>query len=229
MVRGWEAGEWRERVRRANLHLAVLICGVALFLALPILDFGAISARQQLARLDSGAVSAEDFDYDALHWDFGAAGRRALAKLARSSNAEVARLARTAQKQALRPYARTGSKAASEFDLRVQPANPVLEAMVRDYLRAKPWICSERCVALDLGPARDGGRKVALVNELNYEEIALPSGTEVVPELAHVPIRADSTVEVRTVQKRVIYVDGKPLPPSTRRLIGPLEASESSR
>ena len=58
LVRGGK-GDWRERLRRANLHLAALICVVAFILALPILDFGAISARNQIARLESGAVSAE--------------------------------------------------------------------------------------------------------------------------------------------------------------------------
>lgn len=100
VVRGWprnaKPGEWRERVRRANLHLGVVICGVALFLALPILDFGAISARQQLARLESGKVSPAIFDYSALRWEFGDAGRRALALLAKSTNALIRTEARKA-------------------------------------------------------------------------------------------------------------------------------------
>ncbi len=57
LVRGWKGG-WGERLRQANLHLAAAICVVALILALPILDFGAISARNQLHRLESGQVGA---------------------------------------------------------------------------------------------------------------------------------------------------------------------------
>ena len=91
VVRGWK-GDWRGNLRRANLHLAVLICGIALLLALPVFDFGAISARQQVARLERGAVSTEEFDYSALRWDFGDAGRRALARLA-GRGGEVGRLA----------------------------------------------------------------------------------------------------------------------------------------
>src|SRR5690606_30997598 len=45
LIRGWKGGDWRERLRRANLHLAALICVIAFVLALPILDFGAMSAR----------------------------------------------------------------------------------------------------------------------------------------------------------------------------------------
>ena len=45
---------------------------------LPILNFGAISTSDQLARLKSGAISAEEFDFSALRWDFGEPGREAL-------------------------------------------------------------------------------------------------------------------------------------------------------
>ena len=76
-------GSWRGGVRQANLHLAMLTCGLALLLALPLADFGAVATRDQLARLESGAVPANEFDFDALRWDFGDAGRAALARLAR--------------------------------------------------------------------------------------------------------------------------------------------------
>jgi hypothetical protein len=75
-------GDWAPRLRNANLNLAAATCVLALVLALPLWDFGAISARNQVARLEAGKVSAEEFDYTALRWDFGDAGRRALARLA---------------------------------------------------------------------------------------------------------------------------------------------------
>ena len=81
---GWDA------LRQSNLHLAVATCVVALLLAMPILDFGAISTRNQLERLQAGKVSADDFDYTALRWDFGDAGREALARLAKSENGKIA-------------------------------------------------------------------------------------------------------------------------------------------
>ena len=88
---------WMTRIRTANLHLAVGTCVLAFLLALPILDFGAISARDQLARLEAGKVAPEDFDFDALKWDFGDAGRRALASLAEGSDGAIAKLAKEAQ------------------------------------------------------------------------------------------------------------------------------------
>src|SRR3546814_14415637 len=69
---------------------------LAAFLALPVLDFGAISTRDQLARLESGAVKTEKFDWAALAFDFGPSGRKALAELARSPRADRANLAKWA-------------------------------------------------------------------------------------------------------------------------------------
>lgn len=215
VVRGWKAGEWRERVRRANLHLAVLICGVALFLALPILDFGAISARQQLARLNSGAVSAEDFDYEALRWDFGAAGRRALARLETSRNPTVARLAREARMRTMRAY-RYGP--VEDYTLRVQPTNPALKRLVRDYIRANPWACQQHCVALELGAAAEGKRRVVIVSGSGYSVVALPfdpMAPEVAPARPTRPkLSPTSRVEVRDVTRKQIFVDGKPIGPT---------------
>jgi len=212
VVRGWNAGEWRERVRRANLHLAVVICGVALFLALPILDFGAISARQQLARLQSGTVSAEDFDYSALRWDFGEAGRRALARLERSGNATIARLAREARTQAVRIYP---SGPVADYSLRMQPADAALERLVRQYIRANPWSCDKYCVALDLGAATQGKRRVAIVSGSGFHDTALPfdpAAPQVARAARELPrVGPASTVEVRTIGRRYIVVDGVPL------------------
>lgn len=211
VVRGWKGGEWRERVRRANLHLAVAICGVALFLALPILDFGAISARQQIARLESGAVSVEDFDYEALRWDFGVAGRRALARLEQNTDPTIAKLAREARARKARiyPYG-----PAEDYTLRVQPADPVLEKLIRDYIRSNPWACQKTCVALDLGVTKRK-RRVALLSGSGFTETSLPfdpaapragSPPRPVPTLG-----PNSKVEIRTVGTRYIFVDGQRL------------------
>jgi hypothetical protein len=230
VARGWKAGQWRERARRANLHLAVLICAVALFLALPILDFGAISARQQIARLQSGAVSVEDFDYEALRWDFGAAGKRALAQLERSPNPTIAKLAGEARRRTMRAY-RYGPF--DDYTLRVQPPDPALERLVRDYIRANPWSCQQHCVAVDLGSAREGKRRVAIVSGSGFSEVALPfdpMAPEVAPARPAGPkLSPASKVEVRDVARRQIFVDGQPLGP-TLGDDAPLEARlEGSR
>lgn len=96
LARGWKSGTWRDTLRQANLHLAAGTSVIALLLALPILDFGAVSTRDQLARLESGAVSVEAFDFDALKWDFGDAGRAALARMAQSNDETIAAEAKAA-------------------------------------------------------------------------------------------------------------------------------------
>jgi Domain of unknown function (DUF4153) len=74
--------DWDDHLRPANIKIALGICGLALFLAMPILDFGAISARDQVARLKSGVTKASEFDWQAMAFDFGLNGRTALATLA---------------------------------------------------------------------------------------------------------------------------------------------------
>lgn len=87
-------GGWAEHLRGANLRLAFGVCGLALFLALPVLSFNAIATRDQLARLARHQVSPAQFDWAALGFDFGPPGKRALAQLAHSNDAKTARYAR---------------------------------------------------------------------------------------------------------------------------------------
>src|SRR3546814_4111155 len=72
------------------------MAGVALFLATPILSFNALSAHDQVARLEAGRVTPDKFDWAALAFDFGESGKRAMQRLTQSKNAEVARLAKKA-------------------------------------------------------------------------------------------------------------------------------------
>lgn len=81
LIRG-RAG-WADRIRPANVRLAVIVCAVAFLLATPIVSFGAISARDQVARLQSGRIEPGRFDWRALRFDFGPSGERALRRLAR--------------------------------------------------------------------------------------------------------------------------------------------------
>ena len=84
LVRGRR--DWATRVRPLNLVLAFVVCGVALVLATPLVSFNAISTRDQLARLESGKVTPEQFDWRALAFDFGQPGRNALKKLQASAD-----------------------------------------------------------------------------------------------------------------------------------------------
>ena len=85
--------DWAPLIRRDNIRLAFATMAVALVLATPLLGFNAISANNQVARLKSGKVSVDKFDWAALAFDFGAPGKRALADLQRSTNPIVAKRA----------------------------------------------------------------------------------------------------------------------------------------
>lgn len=83
-------------LRPLQQKLAIGLMLLATFLALPIMDFGAISTRDQLARLESGAAKPAKFDWAAMAFDFGPEGREALKKLARSPKTDVADAAKVA-------------------------------------------------------------------------------------------------------------------------------------
>ncbi|MXO58100.1 DUF4153 domain-containing protein [Altererythrobacter salegens] len=217
LLRGWKGG-WGERLRRANLHLAAVICVFAFILALPILDFGRIAAGNQLQRLARGHVSPEDFDYTALRWDFGDAGREALARLAKNKDAKVAELAAAALAQKERAYSGFvgKNKTRADFNLRVQPDDAEIREGVLDYLVTHPYDCEDRCVVLDLGEASGGGRRLALVRGSGYTLMNLKPGTGLEPEelgAIELPtLGPDSVVEVG--EGRVIRIDGKVVGPA---------------
>lgn len=232
---------WADYVRRANLHLAVGVCAVALILALPLFNFGALSASNQLSRLASGDVSAEDFDYDALRWDFGDAGREALAGLAQSDNTQIAQLARTAQARDSRPWIgridtpqeRDERREEIAANLRVDFDDPALEEGLRRELAIQPWHCNDPCVAILLGPDSDDPARqdVAVIEHTGFERFSIlpvqlsdssePASLPADPVITEVepipdtdrpdPVTANSQVEVREWTGRQIYVDGKPV------------------
>ena len=220
LARGRRAG-WSDALRQANLHLAAGVCVVALVLALPFWDFGAVAARNQVARLENGKTPLKEFDFAALRWDFGDSGRAVLARLAEGAG-EQARLAAAAQKQTERPWMTPEVMRAEVGDLRVEPDDPALRAAVTDYLEVNGWQCSEYCVAIDLGDGGQGRREVLLVQRYDYQRILVggaqvpeaPAAVEVASQ--PVELKPDSRVEIREETARYVYVDGN-------RMGGPLD------
>lgn len=88
--------DWDDHIRPANIRIALGICVAALFLALPIVDFGAISAKDQLARLKSGRTEEAKFDWRAMASNFGPEGRKALSVLAKTGSKSQRESAKTA-------------------------------------------------------------------------------------------------------------------------------------
>ena len=204
-------------MRLSTFHFGLFVCGLAIVLALPIVSFSGISASNQVARLHSGKVSVDEFDFAALRWDFGDAGKRALRRLQRSGDAKVAELASAALAQTERIYSsfEPNLRAQADFNLRVQPDDPELRRLVLEHLSSYAWQCDERCVALDLGKDELGGRRVAIVRSGNYEVVMLKPGqsANAIARDAEptVELKEGSTVEIRDVPTRYIFIDGKPL------------------
>jgi len=81
--------DWGTHGRRANLRLAFVVAGVALFLATPLLSFNALATRNQVARLETGRISPAKFDWAALAFDFGDPGKAAVRRLMASKDAAI--------------------------------------------------------------------------------------------------------------------------------------------
>jgi hypothetical protein len=229
-VAGWWAVA-RERLNFAGLlqqwqvWIGMGVCGIALFLALPIVDFGAISARDQLARLRSGAVSATEFDWQAMAFDFGPAGRATLSAIARGRDDKERGLAR----QALAADVRWGIASPGQMEEPPEPLEQVLQVRgaarpLVDELRTEiinSGLCQRgRCIMQWLDDRRvlivgqqSGGRE-ALATVLLWEpggewrrhflnDIAQPDGDDLDAYLEQVAI------EVRPVTREQLVIGGE--------------------
>jgi len=145
---------WAGRVRPMNLTLAFVTCAVALLLATPLVSFNAISTRDQLARLESGRVTPEKFDWRALAFDFGEPGKAALERLQASSNLRVRALAADAAKAETRWEVADVSRDEENRrkiakNLRVLPSGrPVPAGIVEALAKANDCIGDQRCTLL---------------------------------------------------------------------------------
>ena len=70
---------WMERIRRANLAMALALIAIAVAWLTPMFNAEAIAARSQLARVAAGTISAEDLPLWELAHDWGKPGQAALA------------------------------------------------------------------------------------------------------------------------------------------------------
>ena len=148
VVVGWRA--WPARVRLGNLRLAFALAALALLLATPLVGFNALSVRDQLARLASGRVSPERFDWRALAFDFGAPGKAALARLARSPDPDLREHAATAM--ALRSRWGEMSAIVARDTLRVPVAvRPVQRALPQGLKRAAFGLSQDKDSAATTG------------------------------------------------------------------------------
>jgi hypothetical protein len=221
----WIGGkDWDDQLRPLQTKLAIGLCGLALFLALPILDFGAISAKSQLARLESGKIKAEEFDWAAMAFDFGRAGRRALERIAASGPAAQRQLALTALKSKERYRVEAAARNVEQqanIERRVRLMSPDIKMTptVRQHL-AEFGGCKEEtpCPVLRVDADRllvvwQGADKstVASLVDLSRDPADLDYRARSRDLSPKVDDLQKSRIEIRTIERRQAFIDGKPL------------------
>lgn len=224
---------WFARLRLANLRLVFVLAGIALLLSTPLLGFERIATAHQLARLASGRVSAEAFDYKALWFDYGPPGRAAIRRLAASSANPIVRAYAAKASRLPNRWAEAPNVAARETGtplmrrLTILPAPVPLDEALRQRL-LDPEACgvgSEACV-LRYVPGQDYAlvirtpaekcegcdETISLLKRVKTgwsSEIAyLATGEDA--EAKGAAIRAGH-VEMRPVERRQLFIDGKPV------------------
>jgi len=215
--------QFDDLLRPLQTKMAIGLCGLALLLALPIVDFGAVSASSQMARLASGTVASSEFDWKAMAFDFGPSGRNRLATIARAGSPDQRRQASAALAAKDRyvvdqQMLRIESKAKFATHLRVIPEGTALSPQMRTELVESLFCRQGPCVAVPLDDRRaiivgSGGDQRPLEvwtlilddkgKRVPNAENATPPKTSVRPNLA------TATIEVRKVERRQLYIDGK--------------------
>ena len=216
--------DFDDPLRPLQTKLAIGLCGLALFLALPILDFGSISANSQLARLESGKIKAEEFDWAAMGFDFGPAGRRALERIAASGPPAQRQLASTAlnskERYRVEAAARNVEQQAN-IETRVRLLSPDVELTptVRQRL-AEFGGCKEEtpCPVLRVDADRllvvwQGADKstVASLVELKRDPADIDYGARARDLSPKVDDLQKAKIEIRTIERKQAFIDGKPV------------------
>ncbi|MBA3878602.1 MAG: DUF4153 domain-containing protein [Sphingobium sp.] len=220
---------WAPLVRSANTQLAFGMAGIALFLATPILSFNAISTNDQVARLTSGKIKPEKFDWAALAFDFGAPGRAALKRLATSGNAAIASEAKSAAKAQTRwevKQRKSIDDAAEQLAkrIRIQPRQvPLPDGLLRSFeadLDAKNSgvlryeVGGNSAVLVTEGCERC--RPIVRVTRRDAKgDWKMEIGDQLSPDTDDRRALREGLVkrgfEIRPVERRQVYIDGKPV------------------
>lgn len=219
LIRG-RASRWTELVRPANMRLALGLCGLAFLLSTPIISFGAIATRDQVARLEAGRVSPDKFDWAALRFDFGPAGAKAVRKLATAGKAPEIR---SAAAEALKSEDRyiLATKARQQETLASIVVMPKGTTLPQD-LKAR---IAEYDACGGMNPCNvyhePESSRVIIVSTYQTRILErrngtwrLQDGTTVTSDAERKAIDrafADGQVEIRAVTRKQLFVDGKPV------------------
>ncbi len=225
---------WFEDVRPLNLRLAALLCVLAFLLATPLVNFGAWSTRSQLARLESGQVSVEKFDWAALKFDFGKAGVAALERLAKSGKTpDVRKAAAMGLKLNNRWEARAEQQAKARADdvtknVIIKPKTvPLPRDLVVSVSQFGACETSGNCVLFFTPGAAEAIAVTKPCQDCSVEihrftqaaggswsrvnDYRLPSGNWAARNKAEADAIKAGKVEIRDVRRRQMFIDGKPV------------------
>jgi hypothetical protein len=213
--------DFDDALRPLQTNLAIGLCGLALFLALPILDFGAISTRSQISRLESGRVAVNEFDWAALKYDFGPAGRDALNRYAESGNSEERKLAGAVIRLDNRyevERAVDADKRAERLETYVEVASPdivLTEGLRRnianmrecgEHMKCKLFRLDEhRLILLTVNKLTNGLERLIL-DERKFDGVAEKNYPQ--PDAKGLDM-SQVTIEVRDVPTKQVFVNGQ--------------------
>ncbi|PIB90361.1 DUF4153 domain-containing protein [Caulobacter sp. FWC2] len=158
-------GPWMKTLEPTNLIMAAVSVLLLIALFTPISDPARLSVGSQVKRLESGKVTAEEFDFQFLRFDSGRYGRDGLERLKANPNADVAKRAREAFSLTAKTYPKLDKPEFSKVT--VYPAGKVLPESFRKQdwpaETGSPCIASgSECPAVLLDIDGDGTDEVLL-------------------------------------------------------------------
>lgn len=218
LVRG-RGQDWAAFVRPANLRLALGLCALAFVLSTPIVSFGAIATRDQVARLMSGEIPPDKFDWAALRFEFGPAGVEALKDLKSRGKSVAIRTAATRALKADNPYDAIEQQRQQETlaQMVVMPRAAALPPALRE--RITQWdACGGETPCNILYRAEAG--EAIIVNQQGIKRLLLRNGNWVMSNDRFVPADekkrvdndfAQGKVDIRAVTRRQLFVGEKPV------------------
>lgn len=216
-------------LRTANLRLGLGLCVLALLLATPLINFGALSTRDQIARLHNGTTALEEFDWGALRFDFGPSGVAAIETLAASGKTPEIRAAAAKAQKAENRWALTSEQREatrppmdpSKLTIlpKVVPLPPALAGVLTSWEACKTdSVCTvfyEEGADEAVIVTNDNARRFVRFEKDGKEVWGARQATDIdAAAFVEDPadrIAAGGKAEVRTITMRQVFVDGKPV------------------
>ena len=161
-------GPWMRPLERTNVIGGVVAVAAILALFTPLADPARLSVADQMRRLETGRVSAEDFDYAFLRFDAGRSGQRALDRLAESDDPEIARRAGEAQDSPDR-YSFDHLSTRQSLQIEVLPGSPPLP---ENFLNDPDGLLAGRIPEDRRRTCRNEGDCIAAARDLDGDSVA---------------------------------------------------------